>query len=124
MSVLNDINGCEDSLTVDVLGDLNLPTATAQATGSLDCNILLVDIDGLGSSSGGTFGYTWSTPTGNIVSGQNSLLVQVDQPGDYSLIVEDLSNECLDTTIVSVTQDIVTPNITLNSTFYQLATPK
>lgn len=116
LSVLNDINGCQDSLTVDVLGDLDLPTATAQVTGSLDCNIVLVDIDGSGSSSAGLFGYTWETPNGNIVSGQNSLLVEVDQPGDYSLIVEDLSNECLDTTIVSVTQDIVIPSITLNST--------
>ncbi len=115
LTVQNSVNGCVDSLTVDVFGDLDLPAVVAQVTDSLDCNILLVDIDGAGSSSSGTFDYTWSTSNGNIVSGQSSLLVQVDQPGDYTLLVQDLSNACEDSVTVAVTQNIIDPSISLSS---------
>jgi gliding motility-associated-like protein len=109
LSVQNTSNGCSDTLVINVFGDLDLPTVDAQVADFLSCSNVLVDIDGSGSSSTGTYQYTWSTTNGNIVSGQNTLLLQVDQPGDYLLQVEDLSNSCVNSTSVSVTQDLTAP---------------
>lgn len=67
-------------------------------------------IDGSGSSHGPQFGYQWSAPVGNIVSGNQSLQITVNAPGTYVLTVRDSVNFCMaaDSVNVSANDDVIT----------------
>jgi gliding motility-associated-like protein len=56
-----------------------------------------------------SFSANWTTSNGHFVSGQNSLLAVVDQPGDYFLSVTNLQNGCSMTEQTTVFQNIVPP---------------
>jgi gliding motility-associated-like protein len=113
LAVLNDINGCQDTLTITVTEDVDYPVAVASVNDFLSCQTLSLNIDAQGSTTGASMVYNWSTSDGSIVSGNNSLLPEVNQPGLYQLIVENTFNSCKDTLIAEVTQNIVAPAVTL-----------
>ena len=56
-----------------------------QTPGTLNCNQLNVVIDATASTSGTGISATWTTSTGSIISGTNTLTPLVDAPGDYTL---------------------------------------
>ena len=113
LAVLNDINGCQDTLSITVTEDVDYPVAVASVNDFLSCETLSLNIDAQGSTTGPSMAYSWTTSDGSIVSGSNSLLPEIDQVGSYQLIVENTFNSCKDTTIAEVTQNIVAPVVTL-----------
>ena len=115
LSVQNDINGCEETISVEVAEDVLYPTAVGSVDDFLSCQTLDVELDGVGSSSGGNFSYNWTTSNGNILSGNTSLNPVVDEPGDYVLVVLDENNNCTDTVLVNVTQDLNAPILAIAS---------
>lgn len=104
-------NGCTDIATVDVIPDANLPTADAGNNQTLDCVTSSVTLDGSGSDAG--MNYTWTTVDGNIVSGQGTTTLNVDQNGTYVLEVANTSNGCTSYANVSVSLDTITPTINI-----------
>jgi gliding motility-associated-like protein len=94
-----------------------------------DCNILLPDIltcdqptvtlNGLGSSVGPDFVYSWATANGNFCGATDSLMVCVDAPGDYELTVTDTTSGFFCNTTVEVLADTMTPLSEAGDTAFQ-----
>ena len=67
------------------------------STGIIDCNNSTITIDGVGSSTGTSFTYLWTTSDGTIDSGQNTLNPTVSSAGTYTLTVTNTDNGCEET---------------------------
>lgn len=113
LKVTNNGNGCTATSSVTVPSNTTQPTVAIQTPGQLDCNASTVTINASGSSTGSNFAYAWSTADGNIVSGGNSLLPVVDEPGSYALQITNNTNGCISNSSVSVAEDMTQPVITV-----------
>jgi gliding motility-associated-like protein len=109
--VLDTDNGCTDTVMVDVLEDLQEPSADAGLDAEVDCITTTVVLDGSGSSTGANFEYEWSTTDGNIVGDINAVDPEVDQPGTYILTVTNTLNGCVSADEVEVLDISVAPQV-------------
>src|SRR5690606_38220183 len=89
--------------------DRVLPIAEAGPAPIIDCINLIVSLNGNGTSTGNQYSYNWTTNTGNILSGANTLSPSVDQPGYYYLEVSNMNNGCTQTDSVEVLVDSGVP---------------
>lgn len=103
--VTNQINGCTATATTRVKGNPDFPVSTVSASGIITCNQPFVQIKGVIQSNVPNAQYEWKTVYGNIVSGQHSLLAEVDKPGIYSLMVTNPANGCSSIQNLLVTAD-------------------
>ena len=101
LSVTNTDNGCATTSEIIVLENVTPPMAIATATDELDCNTLVVSLDGTGSSTGNV-SYNWTTANGMILSGATILNPQVTQQGTYELVVTSFENGCTATATANV----------------------
>ena len=77
---------CEQYDTVCV--DIEEVDAIVQPPKKICCDNPVVQLDGTGSSVGPGYSYKWIPSNGgHILSGENTLMPLVDQPGTYTLIV-------------------------------------
>ncbi len=102
LAVHNSINGCRDSIQVDVLQNLNFPLASAGDPQELSCVTGTATIDATGSLSDGPLSFAWTTPNGHFVGDSLSAMVAVDSVGTYEVVVTDLENGCASTAEVEV----------------------
>ena len=102
--VTDNETGCAEAMSVTVEANVEAPTSTIGAPGTLTCDETIITLDASGSSEGDNFTYSWSTADGNIQSGANTLSPEVDAAGTYTLLVTNSDNGC--TTEESVTVDI------------------
>ncbi|MFM8486898.1 MAG: hypothetical protein ACKOCH_11210, partial [Bacteroidota bacterium] len=108
--VTNPVNGCTGSSSVTINQAPNLPVAAIAAAPSLTCDRISLNLNATGSSTGGNFIYQWTaTNGGNIVNGSGTLTPLVDEPGTYTLLVTDLSNQCTKTAFIVLGEDIAPP---------------
>lgn len=84
-------NGCTDTDSL-LLGDLSIPLADAGAAQEIDCAQPSILLDGSASSPGSI---SWTTSTGNIVSGADSATPLVNAPGWYVLQIINVANGCI-----------------------------
>ena len=84
LTVIDTVNGCAavDSVIVDP--NLDAPVAVANASGILTCEVLEIDLDAIGSSTGTNISYTWLQDS-TIISLDST--VEVNEPQVYTLIV-------------------------------------
>jgi gliding motility-associated-like protein len=113
--VTNATNGCTKEADVQVLQDAGAPVATAATPGELTCTVQTVPLNGTGSSVGSNFGYQWSTANGQILTGGTTLQPTVGAPGIYQLLVTNSQNGCTAIRNVTVTQNIVPPDVVTNA---------
>ncbi|MDX2135061.1 MAG: choice-of-anchor L domain-containing protein [Saprospiraceae bacterium] len=106
--VTNQVNGCTNTASVDVLVNQIDPVAAIQNPATLTCVTTQVPLDASASSAGG-MDYVWATTGGNIVDQSNPLQPVVDQPGAYTLLVTDPVNGCTASANVLVGQDVTPP---------------
>lgn len=97
-------NGCTAAVATAVISNTTAPTASAVAPGNLNCNTTQIQLNGTGSSQGGSISYTWSTTNGNIVSGSDTQTPVVDAVGTYDLVVSNADNGCTSTATTNVNQ--------------------
>ena len=111
---IDTLTGCVDTAFVDVMNNMNIPTADAGPDGILDCDSTPISLDGSGSSSGISIDYLWTTIDGNIIAGTVIPVATVDQIGTYILEVTDLANSCsaTDTVIVTSSSDVIATAVT------------
>jgi gliding motility-associated-like protein len=83
----------------------------------LNCFFEEITLDATASDEGPGFSIAWTTSDGNILSGQNSLTPQVDQPGTYQLLITNTENGCSESTEVSVEEDIEEPVVEAGDPF-------
>lgn len=109
MVTVTDQNNCEKMHSVFIPSSTNPPTADAGTAATLSCINNIVNLDGSNSSTGQTISYQWTTDDGNIVSGENTVMPEVDQPGTYRLEVRNENNRCSALDSVRVLGDLAAP---------------
>ena len=96
---VTDNNGCTE-ITSATIGNNPPPTSSAGPSGSLDCinttAVLTASTTAIAPS------YSWSTSTGNIVSGGNTATPTVNSAGFYTVLVTDGLTGCTSTDMVEV----------------------
>lgn len=109
LTVQNLLNGCTatDQTTVSI--DTLAPTIAAAAPTTLTCALPQVSVNGTVQQPANGFTASWTTATGNILSGANTLNITVDQPGTYQLLVQNQQNGCTTTASAGVQQNILPP---------------
>ena len=98
-------NGCSTTDTVIITQDITAPTAEAGDTAELTCNTTTLTLDGSSSTGQGTLSYAWTTVSGNIVSGANTVSPTINSAGSYTLTITDADNGCSATDTVVVTYE-------------------
>jgi len=112
LTILDTNNGCEESAQVSIIQDTNLPTANAGANTELTCYNETITLDGINSTANGTLSYQWQDSDGAIIGADQQ--ITVEEEDIYTLIVEDTNNGCTAQSTVSITNNMNTPQITIN----------
>ncbi len=107
--VKNAANGCETTASTTVGNNTTPPNAAIVQPGMLTCAQNQITLDGNGSSQGSNFAASWATSTGNIISGQGTYAVVVNEVGSYILTVLNTQNGCSETAQVLVEANTSTP---------------
>ncbi|MCB9282569.1 MAG: gliding motility-associated C-terminal domain-containing protein [Lewinellaceae bacterium] len=105
--VTNDLSGCTDTSTVDVLQDLNAPVSDPGPDQTITCADPSVTFDGSGSSMGPEYVYQWQDENGQVLG--DSTLLTVSGVGAYYLLVINNTNNCVDTAEVLAGIDTLAP---------------
>ncbi len=120
LSVFNAANQCSNSAAVTVQAAYNYPTVDAGPDMAITCTATEVTLDGTASQVGPGVLIQWSSPSGNIVSGAQTLTPVVNEPGTYILTLTDTLTGCSASDEVVVTVDASVPvadagpNLTFN----------
>lgn len=100
--VLDTLTGCDDLAYVTISQDSDLPLSDSGPDVFIECTDDFVVLDGSGSDVGPNVFYSWYTEDGNITSDPSNTSIDVDEPGIYYLIVENIITACSDTSLVEV----------------------
>lgn len=107
LQVTDTNNGCTSTSSTVVQNDATAPLAALAPPATLTCAATEINIDGSGSTQVGNLTFDWSGP--GLVSGAGTLIVGVNLPGTYTLVVTNNDNGCTDEASVVVPQDIAPP---------------
>ena len=100
--VTNEDNGCTDTDALWIGIDQEVPVADAGTDQRFDCSGDPVLLDASGSAPLDSLIYTWTTIEGSIIGNPNAPIIEVQQPGSYTLVVEDMLNGCIAVDTVEV----------------------
>lgn len=110
LMVTDTLNGCTDTDNTVVTGDVVPPIADAGTADTLNCMVTQLDLEG-SVDPAGSYTYAWSSNDGGtFISGQNSLMVTIDNPGTYELLVTEDGTGCTATDTVVVAENLDTPS--------------
>jgi SprB repeat/Secretion system C-terminal sorting domain/HYR domain len=113
---VTDANGCTKVASVTVTANFTPPTAVTLPGGTLTCTVSQTTLSGVGSSVGPNFTYQWSTTSGIILSGANTLNPIVGACGTYSLVVTNNINGCTASAVATVSCQTDAPTISAGNT--------
>ncbi|MEZ4982043.1 MAG: HYR domain-containing protein [Saprospiraceae bacterium] len=113
LTVIDNLNNCEDQDTVLVTENTVIPMVDAGMNDTLYCLQDTAILMGT-TTPGINAEFSWSTSNGNIKSGQNEAIAVVDASGTYILVVTDLGNGCAASDTVEILE-FNAPEITLDS---------
>ena len=106
-------NGCTSLDTIYIAENRTKPTLIVQKTGNLSCRDSIIKLDATASSSGRNFILKWTSSRGGLfASDSTTLLPKVKRGGDYTLVITDTSNKCVDSLLTTVNVDTLTPYAT------------
>ncbi len=108
LTVINEDNGCENTSEVEIGINTVLPNVEAGPTDELTCAILQTNLNGTGDV-GNSFNYIWTTPTGNILSGETTLSPLIADPGIYFIEITNQENGCTSQDSVTITENTLLP---------------
>ena len=94
LTVVDTVNNCQNSNSVVVTDNFDLPTAIAGVDSTLTCLVTTLNLDGTGSATGSDFTYQWTTLNGNILTGSDSIIATTSSAGTYLLTVFNTLNSC------------------------------
>lgn len=110
--VTNMMNGCAASDTLLVTQDTDISGLLIDPAEVLTCTRQQVTLQGVANEPTGLV-FSWTGPVGGIVSGDETLMPVVQQPGWYVLSVTDPVNQCSALDSVLVSQDVNPPVIVI-----------
>ncbi len=106
---------CTDISSIEVFGDINLPSADAGTDFTIDCNNQTANLDGSNSDTGTGFTLIWQNSGGTQVgSGPN---FNTSTIGTYTLVVTNTTNGCSSTDDVIVSENTTPPNANAGADF-------
>ena len=103
--VLDSDNGCSATATVTVAQDIAPPTVNISGASELNCTATSIILNAAGSTVQGTASYLWNT-------GATTASIEVNQAGDYTVVVTDSDNGCSNALTKTVTENYVAAEIT------------
>ena len=103
--VTADDNGCTNTISIEVMQDIDMPVSVPAAT-EITCENPDAQLMGEGSSLGGDIVYLWEGP-GGFTSSDISTTTTVS--GQYTLTVSNSTNMCSVSEIVMVGEDMNAP---------------
>jgi gliding motility-associated-like protein len=109
ISVVDILNGCESTESVEVLQNITLPDVDAGTATDLTCQSPSTTLNGSSSVPGAE--YSWSGA--GILSGANTATPQINSTGNYVLTVTNPANGCEASASVDVNGDVDVPDISL-----------
>ncbi|MBK8723258.1 MAG: gliding motility-associated C-terminal domain-containing protein [Saprospiraceae bacterium] len=113
LTIIDSSNYCQENLSTNIGLNKNLPIVALNNPATLNCLDTLSKLLSTGSSTGNEFTYNWTTQNGKIVGSNSDLNVDAAQPGNYTLIISNKNNGCIDSLKTIVNQDIKKPTIQL-----------
>ncbi len=102
LTVEDESNDCRVSAQIEVTEDREVPDAVAAALDPLSCSSEEVTVSGEGSSEGANITYQWTTSTGVIEGEATGRDIIASAIGDYTLVVTNTDNGCVDSVTTSV----------------------
>ncbi|MEI6408283.1 MAG: T9SS type B sorting domain-containing protein [Bacteroidota bacterium] len=116
LTVTFEKNGyvCEKTASVNVVENANPFSAWITPPSPLGCGSSSTVLIG-NTTQPGFSTYQWTTTGGNIVSGSNSKICTVNQPGTYDLLATNTATGCTATASVNVTVANNPPNAVANA---------
>ncbi len=111
---------CYDEYSVEVGNDLEEPFIEIAEPLILNCDNPVITIDASASSDGPTMSFEWTEFAGNIVSGDTTSTVVVDDEGFYYLTVTNDANNCSVDTSIVISENFNTPEIEANQLDYTI----
>lgn len=110
LNVTNTGNGCSSSDTVNVIPDQDFPQIEPVGQLELNCDLTegWIGFDLTGSTD---VSINWESNNGVILSDTDSLWIQVGSPGQYTISVLSLDNNCETQQMLEVTADTIPPNV-------------
>jgi hypothetical protein len=109
--ITNPGSMCSSQASILVDADNLPPAANAGMPTTLTCTTLTALLGDPLAPTTPNLSYTWTASPGNIVSGQNTPMPTVNQPGTYNLVVANASNGCSNTATINIPQNITPPNV-------------
>ncbi|MCC6723729.1 MAG: hypothetical protein IT258_04415, partial [Saprospiraceae bacterium] len=110
LTITNTASQCTSTASVAVAANFNTPVATVAPPVQLNCDIASQLLNASASTFGPNSQLIWTASQGgNIVANPTTLNPQINEPGVYTLIINDLDSHCADTTQVTVTEDVALP---------------
>lgn len=91
----NGFNFCADTACVEVFQGAGFPFVDAGPNETLDCLSGQAFLQGAVQPVDPNIVISWSTTTGNILSGADQPAILVDEPGWYVLTADDTFNNCM-----------------------------
>lgn len=107
LQVTDPLNACTAFDTVLVTWDTVAPAPDAGQPQTITCNVPQPVLTGSAISGGSNLSFSWLGP--GIVSGADSLVAVVNEPGTYTLEIFDTDNGCTGAASVVVEIDTVAP---------------
>lgn len=107
LEITNTLNACIQTSEVFVVKDTFAPEVVIASPEMLSCENNIIDLDGRASSPASRLEYQWEGS--GVVGDTTQPLIQINEGGQYSLIVTNTSNFCSDTAFVEIEMDTIHP---------------
>ncbi|MEZ5039656.1 MAG: gliding motility-associated C-terminal domain-containing protein [Saprospiraceae bacterium] len=109
LQITNLSTGCQNAASIVVQDTLNNIVAEVLPPATLTCEDPSINLSIGNATVGPDIQYFWTSSQGHFVSPPIGSNVEVDAPGNYTLIVVDTFTQCADTVTVVVNQDVGFP---------------
>ncbi|MFT4759105.1 MAG: gliding motility-associated-like protein [Paraglaciecola sp.] len=108
--ITNNQNFCMDTATVNVNFDLVLPAIEISVSdpNTLTCQDTIVTLNANIINNIPNANFQWN---GDILNGQGTVAATIESAGEYVLIVTDTDNGCVDSTSVTIFENIAYPEV-------------
>lgn len=113
LEILDTLNDCAATASVVVVQDTIHPVVSIATPDTLTCAQTNLSLDGTASSMGSIFEVQWTTNDGGIITGSETLMPVVNQPGIYELGVLNTQNQCVSKAMLTVAQDTTAPAVNI-----------
>lgn len=109
LQVMDNVSGCQSNDTVVVTSDFVEANIVIAPPENLTCSVPCVDLDASATSGNSPLSFQWSSDNGEVKEGENTAIATASEAGIYILMVTNMDNGCIDTSMVNVTQDADVP---------------